>query len=996
MHKGDRAKFRRAWQEMEPLESRRMLSAGVIDVIQGLPDLQVSLAPTYKTPVSLLSGNGKEIKLPVDITNIAFESENGKTVAVPAALEDAKQLATIKVFAHRVNAEAGEEDIKIGEMVDVPLAGLKVGAKKSIKVPVLVNDDVGGGGDWTFVVKLDTEDTVRELGETDGDTALQANNIFETAPFLITMGRPDLQVVINDKVLPVETISGIAKTYRVPFKVTNTGTLAVAKDITTTVRITLQSESREDSLELDPISVAVGGLRPGGSVSGFAVVNFSNEVSGGADLFVDPQSLLFLVDPDDGIKELNEENNSAKSKTVQVTFGESVLSFETLARSGLPTKPVRSGSDSVYTISLKMTNAGNVPWSSELVQHETNIVLTPHGAAAEDWSYKTENSVPIEKPDLAAGKSRTFRTTISMHKYIQEGTYDVYLQDVYTDPDGVEQTRYFLASNTPLIVQQDARLIDFEVAIAPNYKPPKVVLSGDGKTYKLPVQIRNTGTVTSAKNLFARIKFIVVQDSSIYSVNIQGEEFEGTDINVGNIAPGKTKTTSISVTFVAGVGQEPPASEVYSLVAQLLAMDVIIDEWFVARQSARSPEFRLIRGLPDLAITTTNVHLPDTLISGSGKTFNIPATIKNVGNLKTADDDKVNVKVFANDGQGHLTEVAKLEAVEIPKLAPNGTVRVTVPVTLTSELPSGDYTFQVVVDPDNGVDEHEEVTNNIAIVGESIVVTQGLPDLTGTIDGSALAGITQHAGDGTLVTFPLTISNIGTLATAKDQLVNVRLFVMPTAGGTEIPVKQFENLNISALKVNGVKKFTLKAALPITMQDGDYQIRAEIDPATDILEVGDTVDTNAENNTIFGPTITAQRIGPDLSLAFAENFSLPSTLVSGDGVKFALPMTITNVGGAAVPRNSQVNIIITAHNQGDGEDRSKDVAVTEFTGVRVGGLAPGASMTFEKEMTLPAGIGTGQFVLTAQIDESETLPELEELINNTANTGPLTAVQPLP
>ena len=56
---------------LDPLVSRLLLHGdGVTVVYQGRPDLQVEITDKIKLPTQLLSGGGKKIFVPLEITNI--------------------------------------------------------------------------------------------------------------------------------------------------------------------------------------------------------------------------------------------------------------------------------------------------------------------------------------------------------------------------------------------------------------------------------------------------------------------------------------------------------------------------------------------------------------------------------------------------------------------------------------------------------------------------------------------------------------------------------------------------------------------------------------------------------------------------------------------------------------------------------------------------------------------------------------------------------------
>ena len=71
------------WRRLEALEPRLLLNGdGVIDIDQGLPDLQVLFRDTIKLPDDYLTGGGKRLTLPLDILNVDTAGPDQVTLPV--------------------------------------------------------------------------------------------------------------------------------------------------------------------------------------------------------------------------------------------------------------------------------------------------------------------------------------------------------------------------------------------------------------------------------------------------------------------------------------------------------------------------------------------------------------------------------------------------------------------------------------------------------------------------------------------------------------------------------------------------------------------------------------------------------------------------------------------------------------------------------------------------------------------------------------------------
>ncbi|MBH05529.1 MAG: hypothetical protein CMJ20_04330, partial [Phycisphaeraceae bacterium] len=160
---------------------------------------------------------------------------------------------------------------------------------------------------------------------------------------------------------------------------------------------------------------------------------------------------------------------------------------------------------------------------------------------------------------------------------------------------------------------------------------------------------------------------------------------------------------------------------------------------------------------------------------------------------------------------------------------------------IMEHVADGQNTIRMYV---NGV-LNDQYENYVLQEGDDIVIAYGIDtyhDLEATIGSKIKLPDQVVAGDGTKLTVPLEITNLGNIAIERGTRIAVDIIAMPTAGGDEITIDRIENVSISNLRPGKIKRVNLRTTLPVEGLDGNYQLLVKVD-ATDLVteELGEQI-----------------------------------------------------------------------------------------------------------------------------------------------------------
>jgi len=352
---------------------------------------------------------------------------------------------------------------------------------------------------------------------------------------------------------------------------------------------------------------------------------------------------------------------------------------------------------------------------------------------------------------------------------------------------------------------------------------------------------------------------------------------------------------------------------------------------------------------PNLVVLASNITFSPLAVSANG-TVNIHAIILNQG----AREAKDVVVQFMDVSGGSQKPIGAPQS--LPRIGPGDAA--TAQMSFTPPTP-GDYTLQVVADPNNFIVESNEMDNRASktlTAGASVA-----PNLVAL--GSNLKFVPSAPQDGNLVTIHATAINNGTAA-ATDVVVRVEDVTDPAA-----PVLIGKQRLIDTLAPG--EKATVQVIYDTTGKAGERTIRLTLDPIDQIAE-SDETDNQAE---------TTLTIAPPPS---------PNLVVTADHVRFT-PMA---------PSDGQVvTITVTVLNQGQLNANRVEVRVLDVTGnmtVPVGTLQVINGITAGGAGIVQVAYDTtgkeGDHTIRVVVDPSNLVPETSETDNQV--DVPLTVAPP--
>ena len=348
----------------------------------------------------------------------------------------------------------------------------------------------------------------------------------------------------------------------------------------------------------------------------------------------------------------------------------------------------------------------------------------------------------------------------------------------------------------------------------------------------------------------------------------------------------------------------------------------------------------------------------------------------------------VGVQVFARPlGAADASQDVLLNtrdvSVSLNNLQPGRSRPASVKVAIPGNMTAGDYQIVLKVDGDNDIVETDD-TNNESLLGQTVSVAAPFVDLTAVIGSKVKLPSAVVAGDATKIKLPVEIKNEGNVAIARGQKISVRVVAQRVGDQAQVQVGTFENISISGLKPDAVKKLNLNVTLPIGL-DGDYQLLAQIDSAA---EVDEKFEDNNEAATDPADTITVADGFVDLTAVIGSKAKLPSMLLSGDGTTIKLPVEIKNEGNVAIAKGQVISVGIVARRVSDGAE----VQVATFNNVSISSLKPDKVKKLNFNITLPGDLD-GDYQLVARVDSSSQLVESNESNNEAVANTPINMVE---
>jgi hypothetical protein len=379
--------------------------------------------------------------------------------------------------------------------------------------------------------------------------------------------------------------------------------------------------------------------------------------------------------------------------------------------------------------------------------------------------------------------------------------------------------------------------------------------------------------------------------------------------------------------------------------------------------------------------------LPASAVSGDGTRFEISATIRNSGNVAVPRKTAIRVDVLAMPaGGGTGTAVASFTAQRTAGLKPGRSARQRLRFELPRGLAGDQYVFAAEVDPDNDVgepyDEQERPLtreNNTAFTAaeREVDVAEGFFELDASFTEYQLPAqaVARQQVPGTVA---LTMTNRGTLPFPQGQSVATRLVARPpeTDGSQDVVIAELPPRDVGRLAPGGTAQVALAFALPDALGAGQYHVFAVADSAEALPE------RDEDNLTAAPRSLVLEEPFIDL-VARVDGSKLPATVVKGDRTPLPLPVTVVNLGNAAVPAGTVVDLEVFSnriergfHTQEVREPKALSLGAFPFD---VGGLAAGAQRVTEYTTALRDEISPNfEYSLTVTVDTTNLVAESDE------------------
>ena len=300
-----------------------------------------------------------------------------------------------------------------------------------------------------------------------------------------------------------------------------------------------------------------------------------------------------------------------------------------------------------------------------------------------------------------------------------------------------------------------------------------------------------------------------------------------------------------------------------------------------------------------------------------------------------------------------------LGTVNVPALGPNASATVAKPVTIPVGTPAGVYYIVVRADDDNVIAETGE-GNNTRSTATPIVVGPDLVVSALTAPAKAQAGQTIGLSG--------TVQNAGSaMAAGQTSVLAYYLSTDAVLDGGDVLLG---TRTVGTLAAGASSAGTTSIVFP-AVASGSYYVIARADDGDAVVEAREGNNTRA--------TVTPMSVGPDVAVTAATG---PAAAVPG------LTVTIGNtaVNKGPVAASFTVGFYLSADDVLDGGD--------VLLGTRaVTALAPGASSSASKILTIPADTVPGVYRVLVRADEGGAFAEADES-NNLKTTGPIAIASP--
>ena len=632
----------------------------------------------------------------------------------------------------------------------------------------------------------------------------------------------------------------------------------------------------------------------------------------------------------------------------------------------LPLSIVASKSLTGYA-SVVVKNIGNesLP-AGQLV----NIQVVAHdmtNPANPDITLVTLSKQSVSK--LAANGSATFLPYVNRTAGLPADVYQILaniipvqaLAESRTDNNQVLQT----AAGATETITSAPPFVDLMGQFGSTMKFPATLQSGGGKLVTVPVVVKNVGNVALA----AGQKIDIEIEASSNGVTTPLKILTGESVSA--LGAGKSATFTTTVTMPPGM-----ATWTCNLVATVDSSDEVTGDTNRANNTVTSTSaIAITEGHVDLAgVFGTTWTLPPSVVDNVKLTGTASVVVKNLGDVALPTGQTVNIQLVAQDTTVPSNAPIILDTLinqSVSVLAASGSKQFTLPVSLPAGLPSDDYQILANITPVQALTESKPDNNQVLQTAsgqtETIISAAPFVDLSGAFGTTMKLPATYTSGSGKLITVPVVVKNVGNVALAAGQKINIEIDAFD--GTTTTPLKTLTGVSVSTLGAGKSATFTTTVVLPVSLKTGTYNIVAVVDTLDQV-----TGDTNRANNTVTSiGSIAVTRIYVDLSGSTFWTSTLPTSVAADTPLNGDVWLTLKNIGTMAMPAGQMVEFQLMAYDT--TTPTNSPIALVPAAGELSGmALAVGATSQINLPVNLTGGLPSDSYQIEATItmDNNQT------------------------
>lgn len=666
-------------------DNNTALTFSAVDVTRGWVDLTGTFGRITLPPAAAA---GERLKGTVEIV-----VQNDGNAPLPRG-----QRVDLQLVA-RSTTDATETPLAAA--TNLSISALKAGQTKTLKLSANLPAGLDVGlyeivGRLLPAGELPEEDVANNAVLLDADG--QAPTILSAEPFY------DLLAGVTAARLPESVVSGDGTKIVLRVGVVNLGNVPLPRgrriDVDLLARPATAQDASQDVHLAALTGRSVSGLKPGREKTLKAALYLPLGMA--SDAYV----LVARIDTGNAVVESDEANNEAATDAaVDVTRGWVDLTG-TLGATTLPALTV-AGLPLTGRARVVVRNDGNAP-----LPRGQRVTLQLLAVARSDGAETLlAEKAGLSVSRLAAGRTRKLSVRVRLIEGLGVGEHELIARIVPADELGEEDDANNVARVNQFgevpVIEAAEPFVDLTADLAAA-RLPEAVISGDGRTIRLPLRLSNGGNVRLDRgqridvHVFARPHDAADDSRDVLVARAAG-------LSVSRLAPGKTRTIRLAVDLPLGM-----APDSYFLVARADAADAVVESDETNNAAVTDAMIGIVRGFVDLQAAFKRVSLPALADAGKRIRGRVSVTVRNAGNAPLPRGQRVHLRLVARSvDDGREIVLAEKAALSLSRLKPQRTKTLSVGVNLPDGLPAGTYEVLALLAPADDLTE-EDATNNTA------------------------------------------------------------------------------------------------------------------------------------------------------------------------------------------------------------------------------------------------------------------------------------------